>query len=148
MRHLEQFSDNVKAKRFLSNLIHSIHSKVFQKSRQKSVNNFAAKVWFIQNFFLLFSMEVLREEMSLSREDKYRNLSFQIFFDQVQEKYIVCSIIVVSLTKKGADAFAACHSATFPSPSQAPNLLPCRLNRTRLTFAKTPEGRTVWTGCI
>ena len=53
----------------------------------------------------------------------------------------------VALTKKGCEALAACHSATLPSPSHAPNLLPCEVKRTRFTLAKTPGGRTFCTGC-
>lgn len=50
-----------------------------------------------------------------------------------------------TLTKKGIEAFADCHKDILPSPSQAPNLLPCTEKRMRLTLAKTPEGRTGWT---
>ena len=51
------------------------------------------------------------------------------------------------LTKNGCEALAACHRATLPSPSHAPNLFPWEVKRTRFTLAKTPGGRTFCTGC-
>ena len=51
------------------------------------------------------------------------------------------------LTKNDWEALAACHKTTFPSPSATPNLLPCWVNLSRFTFAKTPAGLTFWTAC-